>query len=297
MSADEGETDLGPLLPEEIRELATLYSTPTRAEVLLRSAGYPPDALPYAAATSGDYWEQVSLNLTAGVMVRGRQRILAKAHERHRYNLVFRSTRMASTPRSTPTAGRIKVMVLGAEPARRGEVRAPAELREIQSAHPDRLEVVSCPAATPADLERIRTVRPDVLHLACHGDSGRLLLEDQDGEAHFLPATDLVETLRLAADHLGHRLRALLLRSCESAEIAGLFTGVADVVIAHQGALDAACSVLYAGAFYRELASNVNPLTPESLSATARIAAQDAVNRAGCCHSLRTDLIVLPETS
>ncbi|AJT63902.1 hypothetical protein T261_2218 [Streptomyces lydicus] len=295
MTADDAnESDHAPLLPDEIRALAALYSTPSRAEVLLHSAGYPADALPYAATTSGEYWEQVSLNLTTGVMAQGRQRILAKAWERHQYNPVFRQAASDSAfGPALPAAGRLKVMVLGAEPDQHGVVRAPAELREIQSASPDRWHVVLCPAATSADLERIRRERPDILHLACHGSDGVLLLEEQEGLAHFLSADDLVETLRLAAQHYRHRLRALLLRSCESAEIAGLFTGVADVVIAHRGPLDAGCSTLFASAFYRELAV-AGPPTPEVLRATAQIAAQDVINHADVCRSLRTDLIVLP---
>ncbi|MFE0477949.1 effector-associated domain EAD1-containing protein [Streptomyces sp. NPDC058947] len=297
-----GEDTAGAALrPEEIRALATVYSTPPRAEVLLRSAGYPADALPYAPGTLWEYWEQVSLSLAAGVMSDGRRSILSKARERYPHHPVFRAAASEPGPRPPSAglapAGRLKVMVLAAEPARRGAVRAAAELREIQSAAADRLEVLPCPATTPGDLEQIRRQRPDLLHLACHGSEGALLLEDQEGEPHPLPAADLVETLRLAAEHHGHRLRALLLRSCSGEEIARLFTGVADVVIAHRGALDADCSTQFAGAFYRELAARTDPPTPESLHATAHVAAQDVVNRAGFCRSLRTDLIVLRRTA
>ncbi|CAM5242192.1 effector-associated domain EAD1-containing protein [Streptomyces griseomycini] len=301
MSTGEGNAE-APLLPEEIRALATVYNTPSRAEVLLRSAGYPADALPYAPGTLWEYWEQVSLGLATGVMADGRRSILAKARERYPHHPVFRgaaSVPESRTPSGAPRSGtgRLKVMVLGAEPARRGAVRAAAELREIQSAAADALDVLSCPAATPADLEQIRRQRPDILHLACHGSQGALLLEDHEGEPLSLPAADLVETLRLSAEHYRHRLRALLLRSCGGEEIARLFTGVADVVIAHRGTLDSDCSTQFAAAFYRELASRTVPLTPEHLRATAHIAAQDVVNRAGFCRSLRTDLIVLPRTA
>ncbi|MGW5613509.1 effector-associated domain EAD1-containing protein [Streptomyces sp. NPDC003877] len=296
------DTAEAPLRPEEIRALATVYSTPPRAEVLLRSAGYPADALPYAPGTLWEYWEQVSLSLAAGVMSDGRRSILSKARERYPHHPVFRAAvpepgHRPPSGSSGPGAGRLKVMVLAAEPARRGAVRAAAELREIQSAAADRLEVLLCPATTPGDLDRIRRQRPDLLHLACHGSEGALLLEDQEGEPHPLPAADLVETLRLAAEHHGHRLRALLLRSCSGEEIARLFTDVADVVIAHRGALDADCSTQFAGAFYRELASRAEPPTPQSLQAAAHLAAQDVVNRAGFCRSLRTDLIVLRRTA
>ncbi|MEV0978789.1 effector-associated domain EAD1-containing protein [Streptomyces sp. NPDC049915] len=295
------ETDHEPLTPAEIQALVSVYNTPSRAEVLLRSAGYPAAALPYAPATLSEYWEQVSLQLTAGVMARGRSAILDKARERHPYNPVFSAagpahTRAARPLRNSEASERLRVMVLGAEPARRGTVRAAAELREIQAAAPDRLQILVRPAATADDLADIRRQRPDILHLACHGAGGALLLEDADGEAHILPAADLVATLRLATDNHGLHLHALLLRSCDSAEIADLFTGVADVVIAHRGPLDADCSTLFASAFYRELAAHPAPPTPAMLDAVAHTAAQDVVNRAGLCRSLRSDLIVLPRT-
>ncbi|MFD7032828.1 effector-associated domain EAD1-containing protein [Streptomyces sp. NPDC059917] len=288
-----------PLLREEIVELATVYNAPGPAEVLLLAAGYPADAMPYAPKSPREYWETVSASLATGVMADGRRRILAEARERRPYNPVFAAA-PGPGPEAAATApapGVPKVMVLGSEPARRGAVRAAAELREILQAARDRLQVVPGPAATSADLVRIRRELPDILHLACHGTEEGLLLEDQDGEPHTLPAAELARTLQLATEHYGHHLRALVLRSCDSDVIAGRFTELADVVIAHRGRLDADCSTLFAAAFYEELASLPDPLDRQALVAAAHVAAQDVVNRAGVCRSISTDLIVLTRTS
>ncbi|MFJ3978660.1 effector-associated domain EAD1-containing protein [Streptomyces sp. NPDC090021] len=304
--ADAGHPDAGrpePLLRQEIAELATVYNTPGQAEVLLLAAGYPADAMPYAPKSPREYWEMVSVNLATGVMADGRRLILAEARERRPFNPVFKAAPPPGLPDVTPApaaataTGLPKVMVLGAEPARRGAVRAAAELREILQAVRGRLEVVPAPAATAADLVRIRRELPDVLHLACHGTEEGLLLEDQDGEPHTLPAAELARTLQLASDHYGHHLRALVLRSCDSDLIAGRFAELADVVIAHRGRLDADCSTLFAAAFYEELAVLADPLTRKGLVAAAHVAAQDVVNRAGVCRPISTDLIVLTRTS
>ncbi|MFE0001485.1 effector-associated domain EAD1-containing protein [[Kitasatospora] papulosa] len=286
------------LRPHEVRELASIYVDARQAEQLLRSAGYPPHALPFAqGAQSGDYWEQISLSLATGIMAGGRLAILAKASERYPANRVFAAETAAPSPAPPSWEGSrppLKLMIMGSEPVRRGSVRAAAELREIQSAVGDQMDVLSCPAATAQDLSRIRRYRPDILHLACHGSPHALLLEDQDGEPHELPPDELIETLRLAADHYGHQLRLLMLRSCDSAEIAERFTSVADVVIAHRGTLDSDCSTLFAAHYYRELGSFTEPLESRHFKVAAQVAAQDVTNHVGLCRSLRTGLIVLP---
>ncbi|AXL89860.1 hypothetical protein C4J65_17335 [Streptomyces sp. CB09001] len=299
MSGGTADARLEPLLREEIGELASVYNAPGQAETLLLAAGYPSDALPYAPRSPREYWETVSANIATGIMADGRRRILAEARARRPFNPVFAAAPApgADTAVDTAATGVPKVMVLGAEPARRGAVRAGAELREILTASGSSLEVIPGPAATVADLVRIRRELPDILHLACHGTEEGLLLEDQDGEPHTLPAAELASTLRLAAEHYDHRLRALVLRSCDSDAIAGQFTELADVVIAHRGKLDSDCSTLFAAALYVELAALSAPLSQRGLVAAARLAAQDVVNRAGVCRPIRSDLIVLTRTS
>ncbi|WP_432134807.1 MULTISPECIES: effector-associated domain EAD1-containing protein [unclassified Streptomyces] len=312
--------DGAPLRRQEVQALAEVYHSAGRARRMLRSAGFPAWAIPAGADTMGDFWGQVSSELEGGVMAAGRTRILAKAHDEHPFHPVFaaasraRPERAAAAPAapvgatSAVPAGatsaapgratdeRLRVMLLGAEPARYGATRASAELRAAVR-EGGRLDMRPFPAAGGADLGEIRSILPHVLHLACHGTRDELILEDAGGEAHHLAADDLRNTLRLVAEHRGHRLRALVLRSCEGQEVAELFTPYADVVIAHRGRLDAECSVLFAAAFYRELAASAHPADARAIGAAARFAAQDTVNQAAPCRSVQTQLIVLPGTA
>ncbi|MFD4829687.1 effector-associated domain EAD1-containing protein [Streptomyces uncialis] len=289
-----------PLRPAEISALTSAYRDSGSAELLLGAAGFPPMAMPAGAATMGDYWRRVSAKLAEGVMADGRRRILAKARSDYPYQPLFRPAATdAPSPRRTAagpgSGGRTTVMLLGAEPARIGATRAAAELSRTLDEGGERLDLRAYPAATAASLDQIRRVRPDILHLACHGEDESLILEDPDGEAHRLSADDLAATLHLAAEYTGHRLRALVLRSCGGERIAERFLPYADVVIAHHGPLDGECSVLFAAAFYRELAALSGPITTKDLHIAARLAAQSAVNRAAMCRTVATGLLVLPQ--
>jgi len=295
------------LLPAEIQALVGAYRNSVQADLLLRSAGYPSWAVPAGAVTMGEYWAQVSAQLEAGVMAGGRVRILSAAATTYRFQPVFAAA--AGPPQASSESPdrrdgggadrpseRLRVMLLGAEPARLGATRAGAELREVLREAGDRLDVRAYAAATAAELDTIRTELPHVLHLACHGEEDAFVLEDESGEAHRLAAVDLAETLKLAAEHRGHRLRAMVLRSCGSERVAARFSPYADVVVAHQGDLSGECSVLFASLFYRELAACSHPPTATGIRAAARFAAQDTVNRADMCRTVKTGLIILPET-
>lgn len=302
------DTDGTPLHRQEVRALAEVYHSAGRARLMLRSAGFPAAAIPAGASTMGEFWEQVSAELEGGVMAAGRTRVLAKAHDEHPFHPVFAAAvrdqrEPAAIPAQAPAASsgtadeRLRVMLLGAEPARYGATRASAELRAAVREERGRLDMRLFPAAVGADLGEIRSILPHVLHLACHGTRDELILEDAAGEAHHLAADDLVSTLKLVAAHRAHRLRALVLRSCEGQEVAERFTPYADVVIAHHGRLDAECSVLFAAAFYHELAASPHPPDARAIGAAAHFAAQDTVNQAAVCRSVRTQLIVLPGTA
>ncbi|MEU4598683.1 effector-associated domain EAD1-containing protein [Nocardia sp. NPDC023988] len=290
------------------RVLCAQYGTEIRRRQLAVQLGFPDGELPYAT-TPMDFWQEFRLSAEGGVVDWGFRELLSAVAARFPYNsdVIRLQARYGGAARSSGAEGRrerpargsrsdrgFKVMVLGAEPGERSPVGVQAEMREIRAALPPHWDLVLCTATAPSDLVVLRREQPDILHLACHGGGGVLLLENADGLSHQLPAEDLAETLRLAADFHGHRLRAILLRSCESSEVAELFVGLADVVIAHRGQLDAGCSALFAGAFYRELVEAAD-MDVRTLRSVARIAAQDTVNTADLCRSVRTDLIVLPE--
>ncbi|MFV2197455.1 CHAT domain-containing protein [Nocardiopsis sp. LOL_012] len=106
-------------------------------------------------------------------------------------------------------------------------------------------EVETVQAAGPTDVWRVLDVRPDVLHLACHGEGDRLLFEDLHGEAQYVPAADLAGTLGHYRDALGVGLRGVVLSSCDGEHLAPHFTAAAGAVVAHRGRLDAPCAVAF----------------------------------------------------
>lgn len=191
------DTDRAPLHQQEVRALAKVYHSAGRARLMLRSAGFPASAIPAGANTMGEFWGQVSWELEGGVMAAGRTRILSKAHAEHPFHPVFAAgdqdqgrpgPAVAGSGAVATPDGRLRVMLLGAEPARYGTTRTGAELRAAAKETRGRLDMRLFPAAGAADLGEIRSILPQVLHLACHGTREELILEDAVGEAHHLAA-------------------------------------------------------------------------------------------------------------
>ena len=85
-------------------------------------------------------------------------------------------------------------------------------------------------------------------------------------------------------------LRAVVLNACHSGGIAGLFTSVADTVVAHDGELDDECAAEFAGRLYRELRG------ASSIAAAAHLAAAAAALTSTYCADLEQDLVVLPDS-
>jgi hypothetical protein len=277
-------TDGGELTRTEITELAKVFPPMRPARALLRDAGFPVIAIPATPDTALGFWEQIAESIADGLMENGRRKILAEALERYETNPVFRAA--LAVPHGVI---QLRVLAVGASPRGSDRIRWDRELRAISEANRGHLDLEACPAASVMDLNRIREFKPDLLHLACHSEDGRLIFEDVDGERHEVEAADVVDTLRLARELKGVRLRGVLLRSCHSEQIAELFSEVADIVVAHHGALDDACAMVFADRFYRELAD-----TPD-LRVAARLAARDTANFDQGCRSLLTGLVVLPD--
>ncbi|XVQ11486.1 effector-associated domain EAD1-containing protein [Spirillospora sp. CA-255316] len=265
----------------EVMELAKVFPPLPAARSVLREAGFPEVAIPAAPDTALGFWEQVSESIANGVVRDGRRKILAAALRRYPANAV-----LATPAVETTSSASFRVLVVGASPRGTDRIRWDRELKAISAADRGHLVIQSCPAASVLDLDRIRTFRPDLLHLICHGVGEDLVFEDPDGEPHPVPAEDVADTIARSREH--EPLRGLLLRSCHSEHIAGLFTRVSNTVIAHRGPLDDTCGTLFADRLYRELIN-----TPD-LHAAAWLAAREAANADQACRSILTDLIVLP---
>ncbi|TVL92981.1 effector-associated domain EAD1-containing protein [Streptomyces sp. SAJ15] len=161
----------------------------------------------------------------------------------------------AAAPSEGAAAGGPKpigsVLVAGASPHGRDPLRAAREARAIEAAAARvGFSVHHSPAAAVTDLQRILDLRPEVLHLICHGEDAHLVFEDAFGGAHRVTADSVVRLLRSYRCHAGVRLRGVVLAACHTGPLAAAFTEVARVVIAHHGELDDEAAVAYAAALY-----------------------------------------------
>jgi hypothetical protein len=259
-----------------LQELARVLPVGAAARMVLRSAGFPAEHVPSQADTTPlEFWGRIDEALSAGLLDRGHDRVLAAACDRFPANRVLCRRRVR------------KVLFVGAGPVGQQRLRSDRELREILAVTRRLdLHVEPCPAADVTDLRRLLSLRPDLLHLACHGDGENLVFEYPSGRQHGIPAVEvasLLETYRLQA---GVHLQGILLGSCFSDKIAALFASPEVTVVAHEGELDDDCAVRFAGQFYEALAE------VGEIGAAARIAATHVAGQHRCA-GLPSHLVVL----
>ena len=276
-------TEAMDLTDEEIREFARVYPPGPAARALLHRAGFPGEHVPSPIGVTGlDFWYAVADAVSAGRVPDGRRRLLEAAVRDFPHNTVFRAVPRGPSPVR-------RVLVVGAAPHGTERLRADRELRAVQQAAARAITVDHCPAAAVTDLGRVLDEPPDILHLVCHGDGEHLVFEDTYGDPHRVPAADVARLLAAYAPDADARLRGLVLASCDSGTVAGLFTEVAEVVVAHRGPLDDETAVLYAAELY-DLLQRV-----PALDRAARIAAEHVAVRLGDVYGrqLAANLVVL----
>ncbi len=264
--------------PGQLTALAEALPPGTRARAVLRSAGFPLAQLPVASGlTRLEFWQAVDEALESGVLESGHRRVLTAARAVYPAHPVFRATTFSS------------VLVVGATPADEDRICPDRELRVIEAAVEHfPVTVHSCPAADLLDLRRILSVRPDVLHLVCHGGAGELIFEHESGQAHPVPVETLVSLLRTYRAEAGAALTGIVLGSCFGSEIVGALGEVADIVVAHKGELADDCAVEFAGELYRTLPD------VDDLRTAAAVAARHVAASSHACTGMPGALVVWP---
>jgi len=274
------------LIPDDLDALVTAVTAAFRdqadAHQLLRRIGYPLDRASNFAVDHRYAWTAVVGDLAGGVVETPYRRLITEAYDKRPYNPTFSRLRARYLLASVA-----HVMVVGASPDGAERVRGDRELKLVQESG---LRVSPVLAAAAADLSGIGTVRPDVLHLACHCDGTNLIFETAAGMVEPVAATRVVDLLTTYRKQGGVTLRAVVLNACHSGGIAGLFTSVADTVIAHDGELDDECAAEFAGLLYRQLPG------ASSIAAAAHLAAAAAALTSTYCADLEQDLVVLPDS-
>lgn len=288
--SDELDDDVD-LSPDDLNALidavTTAFRSPADADRLLRRIEYPAGQAPNFAIDHHYAWNRVLQSLANGVIPNPYRRLITEAVKVFPANPVLRRLE-----RLLGESGSVvrHVLVVGASPGDGERVRGDRELREIRDAaeRHGALTVTPLAAAAATDLREIRTLRPDVLHLACHGDGADLVFENPDGTSAPVAATRIIDLLATYRQHDNIHLAAVVLNSCYSAGIARLFSPVANVVIGHRDELDDACAVAFAGELYRALRD------ARSFGRAARVAAATASLSSDYCTGLDQQLVVLP---
>jgi len=135
--------------------------------------------------------------------------------------------------------------------------------------------------ATVDTMDEIMALKPDIIHLACHGADGTLFLEDDIGHPFMVSAQTLAD--RLARTIRGQRIGGIFLSRCSGETIAPPLLTVAHTVVADREAISESAAASFTENFYAEL-----PRISDIAVAAAR-----AAQRSGTAD----DLIVLPHSA
>jgi hypothetical protein len=170
----------------------------------------------------------------------------------------------------------IRVVFVGASPLWNGqehvgEARSKQELSEIKRmARLRHIRLVGeFQHATRADLPDILALKPDIVHVSCHGKGRELYCEDDDGDSDAVRAEWLAENI---LERARRRLSGILLSACEGESVGPPFTVAARAVIAHPGLLPGNLAADFTAEFYHEL----------SRMPVLRTAAKRAAESVGC---------------
>jgi hypothetical protein len=275
----------------EVYDLAEYFPV-SSAKVLLSMARFPSWAIPESGyANSLEFWSRIAEQVAAGVMRDGRRQILAAAQARFPYSDKFAHP-PAPSVRALDQDRPLRVLVIGASPSDLPPVRADQESRAISKASlPDRITVSYAPAAQGTDLEKVRSVRPHVVHFVCHGEDDCLLFNDIHGESDPVSAAQVASSLRFYRESVGIALRGVVLAACDGTTLAPAFAGAAGTVVGFHGMLSDPCGIAFAEQFYGRL----NDL--DDFAAAATEAAHLAAQFSAGCASLIAKLITLHEAT
>lgn len=162
--------------------------------------------------------------------------------------------KMPRKPRQNNEKSVITVLFLAADPDNVTHLSLSRELREIQlslrlSNLGERFHLEVRTAATPQDLrEALIGLKPNIVHLAGHGVSDAIILQDDSGRAQPVDA----ETLAALFGGAGYMPDCLLISASMSASLAKVLAGVVKWVIAF-GMLSDESAVHFSSGFYQAL--------------------------------------------
>ena len=150
---------------------------------------------------------------------------------------------------------KLRVLFLSANPERdtqplRSETEARA-IREELNRSRFQIDLRTDYAMRIDDISRVLLdFEPSIIHFSGHGESNKLLFEDDRGRPAPVTANGLAAVLTSV-----RALRVILLNACESVTVADGLRDVAEYVIGIDGRISDHSAILFATGFYRTLAS------------------------------------------
>lgn len=153
----------------------------------------------------------------------------------------------------------MNILFVSAGPANEGRLRLDAELRDIigkirSTKLRDNMHLELAVAARQGDvLNAFNIHKPVIVHMSGHGNSQGLALEDDRGDADFVPIDRIGKLVSLA----GSQLKVVLLNACESADQAKMLTKYVDVAIGMNDSITDDAARSFAVQFYSSLGEGV----------------------------------------
>lgn len=148
----------------------------------------------------------------------------------------------------------MKILLLTANPSNKNHLRLDKETREIQeslqrSQHKHQIELEIRQAVRSQDLQRaLLDVKPTIVHFSGHGDDQYgLVLEDNQGQAHYLPDSAVEKLFKLFAKY---NLQCVVLNACYSEHQAKAIARHIPYVIGMNSAIQDVAAIEFSRAFY-----------------------------------------------
>lgn len=156
-----------------------------------------------------------------------------------------------------PQTGVKRLLFVSASPRGEPHLATDFELRRLRESleRPyvaNRIEVLHRPAADYATLEQaLLSLKPDLLHLSCHGDSaGNLMLANERDDPEPIPPkmfTGLIKALPFA-------LELVVVNACHSTIVASMLPPTVAAAIGMRTALHDEAAIDFSSTLYRNLA-------------------------------------------
>lgn len=150
----------------------------------------------------------------------------------------------------------IKIIFLAANPTDTKRLRLDKEIRQIkqalrQSEFRDKLVIEQEWAVRVSDLQGyLLQHKPQIVHFSGHGsEASEIVLEDDDGNSHDVPAQALSKLFEI----FKNELRCVVLNACYSAPQAQAIAQHIDCVVGMSKAIGDEAAISFAVAFYRAL--------------------------------------------